>query len=372
MPIVSNVTRRIRIHAKLALGSIGVASVSAMMVTMPSSVCASSLQQNRTAFLYGQVASRYDSTWQRIASGFALDHRLDDPRVQQWLGWFEARPQMFDQFARRAAPWLRYVAEQVDDRGMPGELALLPFIESGYDPTARNPGGSSGLWQFMPATAREMGLDSTRGYAGRRDVVASTGAALDYFEMLRRHWYGDDWELTLAAYNAGPGRVNAALASSPEDDFWGLALPRETRDYVPKLLALSAIVSDPRRYGIDLPPIPDQPTFVQVDLEQSLDIRTAAELAGIELDELRALNPAYSGTLVQRGLLIPVDAHRTFDTNLAEFDFDAQPQRYIVGRGDTLSEISARTGISIEEIKRRNRLADNQLRVGQALMLAGG
>lgn len=330
-------------------------------------------EQGNVSF-YGvsvEDATSYDSAWQRVSADFTLDHHSDDPRVQQWISWYQAHPAMFTDYATQAAPWMHYVAREVEKRDLPGELALLPFVESGYNPLARSPKGPTGIWQLASATADDLGLRNTLGYAARQDVKASTAAALDYLELLHRQWYHGDWESTLAAYNAGPGRVNLARVESGTKDFWKTRLPQETRNYVPKLLALATIVSNPERYGIELPHIDDAPSVVEVTLDHSLDIASAAKLAGVSLDEIKRLNPAYVGNWVDKSLLIPSNAEQHFKQQLATLRSGSQQLEYVVAQGDTLSVISHHSGIPVDQIQRDNKLKDKPLKIGQTLLLAG-
>ncbi|WP_025733034.1 transglycosylase SLT domain-containing protein [Carnimonas nigrificans] len=313
----------------------------------------------------------YDSAWQRVSANFALDHHSDNPRVQRWISWYQDHPEMFADYAKQAAPWMHYVSREVEKRGLPGELALLPFVESGYNPLARSPKGPTGIWQLASATADDLGLRNTLGYAARQDVKASTTAALDYLELLQRQWYHGDWESTLAAYNAGPGRVNLARVESGTNSFWETRLPQETRNYVPKLLALATIVSDPERYGIELPHVDDAPSVVEINLDHSLDVASAAKLAGVAPAEIRRLNPAYVGNWVDNSLLIPSEAEQRFKEQLAILRSGDRQLEYVVAQGDTLSVISHHSGIPVEQIQHDNKLKGKPLKTGQTLLLAG-
>lgn len=323
-----------------------------------------------------------DNVWTRLRQGFGLPHDVQHPRVKEWLDWYAAHPRHVERIAAKARPWLRWVTRQLEARGMPTEIALLPFIESAYDPTARHPGGASGLWQFMPRTGEAMGLDETWWYDGRRDVVASTNAALDYLQTLADQWYEGNMELALAAYNAGAGTVNRAreraAAQGKPIDYWHLSLPSQTMDYVPKLLALSAVIEDPQQYAVDLPAIPDRPAIARVTAEGQLSLATAARLADVSPARLQALNPG-----LRRGatrpdkkakLIVPADRRQRFLANLDTLPAEQRRPRthYVVQAGDTLSGIAARHGIPLRALRRQNAIKGDMLRVGQSLIIPGG
>src|SRR5690625_3612316 len=215
------------------------------------------------------------SSWQRIRAGYGLvQGELTHPSIDAELERFQRHPHYFQEVTRRAEPYLYHVVEQLTERGMPTELALLPFIESAYDPFAYSQGRAAGLWQFVPGTATHFGMKRNDWYDARRDVIASTDTALDYLQQLHARFDGD-WLLALAAYNGGPGTVSRALASNAArgrgNDFWSLPLPAETRVYVPRLLALARIVRTPARYGLNLHPIPNRPSFSVADIGRQLD-----------------------------------------------------------------------------------------------------
>ncbi|WP_040241273.1 LysM peptidoglycan-binding domain-containing protein [Chromohalobacter japonicus] len=325
-----------------------------------------------------QSATQADA-WTRLKSGFGLPHDIENPRVKDWLDYFSAHPEYVSAVAQNARPWLRWVTRQLEARDMPTELALLPFIESAYDPTAAHPGGASGLWQFMPGTGEAMGLTDTWWYDGRRDVVASTAAALDYLQTLADQWYEGNLELALAAYNAGAGTVNRAreraAAQGKPIDYWHLSLPSQTMDYVPKLLALAAVVSDPQRYAVTLPDIPDRPAIAQVKTKGQLALTDAAQLAGVSEARLRKLNPAFRREATRPDqnakLVIPADSRKRFLAKLDTLPAEKRQTKahYVVKRGDTLSGIAARHDIPISVLRQQNAISGDSLRIGQSLMV---
>lgn len=224
------------------------------------------------------------NTWDRLRDNLAWQERAHDERVQRWIDHYRDSPHNVVEITERARPWMAWIIEQVEARDLPGEIALIPFVESSFDPKARSHRGAAGLWQFMPGTGDALGLRRQRGYDGRLDVVASTRAALDYIELQAEQWYDGDLELSLAAYNAGAGTVNrarhAAGARGESTDYWHLRLPNETMQYVPKLHAIAAIIAEPEAYGIELPDIDDTPAFAKIPVDAPLDLGQLAHQAG--------------------------------------------------------------------------------------------
>lgn len=320
--------------------------------------------------------------WQRLRSDFRWQVDANEPRVQRWLKYYRKHPRSVTAIAQQASPWLYWVMEELERRDMPGEIALLPFIESAYDPTAQHAGGATGLWQIMPGTGDALGLRRDWWYDGRLDVISSTRAALDYLQQQADHWYDGDFELALAAYNAGAGTVNRAmrnaLAQGKSGSYWDLKLPRQTMNYVPKLLALSQIIAKPDYYGINLPTIADQPVFARVEVTSQIGLEQAAELAGVSESRLEALNPGLlqNVTLPRRApvLLVPAKARKKLLTALAKQPPQATTgwQRYQVKRGDTLSAIAARHSVPISVLRQQNQLSGDTILIGQTLRVPLG
>lgn len=275
---------------------------------------AKSNQTNRSGSSIPVGQDYIQDLWTRISAGHQLqkyDH--NHIRVKQQQQWFASNPRYVVNAANRSSLYLHYVVERLEERKMPSELALLPMIESGYNPAAVSNAGAAGLWQFMPATGRGYNLEQTKLYDGRRDVTASTTAALDYLTYLHNMFNGD-WLLALAAYNAGEGRVSRAIERNRKlglsTDFWNLPLPKETRDYVPKLLALVDVIAAPQDYGVTLTSIANKPYFLTMGIgNQPLVLAHLAALVNITQDELYLLNPAFTGGKTTGGggknLLIP-------------------------------------------------------------------
>ncbi|WP_163557210.1 transglycosylase SLT domain-containing protein [Halomonas sp. NO4] len=325
-----------------------------------------------------QLKPRAADAWARLRNAMQWELHIDDPRVQHWIDKLRASPQNVHEIAERARPWLAWITEQIEQRDLPGELALIPFIESSFDPHALSHRGAAGMWQFMPGTADALGLQRLQGYDGRLDVAAATQAALDYIELQAEQWYDGNIELSLAAYNAGAGTVNrarnAALARGERGDYWNLDLPGETMNYLPKLHAIAAIVADPETYDIELPAIETAPAVAEVPVDQPLDLRRLADMAGVSHTEIADLNPALSGSQVRPGtaevVMIPSEHEATVLARLGD-----EPARndspgaaeYVVQQGDTLSRIAGRHGISVDEIRRHNSLRGDVIQVGQVL-----
>ncbi len=317
--------------------------------------------------------------WARIREGFLLDPAvIDNPRIDQQRLAFANQPRYFELSSERSRRYLHYVVEQLDARQMPLELALLPFVESSYNPLAYSSAHAAGLWQFIPSTGQLYSLRQDWWYDGRRDVTASTQAAMDYLTRLSELFDGD-WLLALAAYNCGEGCVGRAIKRNENlglpTDYWNLQLPRETMNYVPKLLALAQIIESPSLYGTVLPEILDEPYFVEVTVDSQLDLHKAAELAAVSAEEFMHLNPAFKRRVTAPTgpyqLLVPVAHAEQFSAALAALPAEERVNyhRYNVRRGDTLSQIAKRYQLSVGTIRDVNDLSGNTIHVGQTLML---
>jgi len=315
--------------------------------------------------------------WERLRTQFSLDAPRN-PRIDRELAWYRAHPEDLARISEQARPYLYFIAEEIERRGIPGEIALLPAVESGFQPLAYSSGEAAGIWQFIPSTGRMYGLKQTWWYDGRRDVAASTRAALAYLEKLSTRFDGD-WELALAAYNAGAGTVSRAMRNNREqgraEDFWSLDLPRETEAYVPRLLAIARLIADPSHYGISLEPIPDEPYFARVDIDSQIDLGLAAELADLSTDEIYRLNPGFTRWATDPSgphrLHLPVDRLEMFRSNLARLEPDKRMlwQRYRIRAGDTLGSIAARSGTTVAELQQVNHLKDTHIRDGKQLLI---
>lgn len=318
-----------------------------------------------------------DDLLARIRRGAGLPEVIND-EVRTHLDWYIRHPEHLARVFNRAQRYMPYIVEQLDARGMPLELALLPIVESAYDPFAYSHGRAAGLWQIIPGTARRFGIRQNWWYDGRRDVVDSTRGALEYLTYLHKLNDGD-WLLAVASYNAGGGTVTRAVrqnrARSKPTDFWHLSLPRETRGYVPRLLALAALVRDPAGYGVTLPELQDTPQFAAIDVGSQLDLALAAELAGLDLDTLYAFNSGYNRWATDpdgpHRLVLPIELADGFAQALAALPADERIrwQRHKVKSGETLSEIAVHYNTTMDAIRRSNGVSGNTIRAGDYLTI---
>lgn len=315
--------------------------------------------------------------WVRIRTGFEFP-KVKPAEVQRYIDEYVKHPHLFEAMLKRGEPYLFHILNRVETDGMPAELALLPLIESAFDPFATSPTGAAGIWQFMPDTATDAGLLQDGWYDGRRDVVASTEAALDYLGALHKRFDGD-WFLALAAYNAGGARVQRAIRHNRDlgkpADFWHLALPEETRSYVPKLVALRAIIENPDDYNITLPHLSDSRYFSAVEIEGQLELKVAARLAEIPLQELQRLNPGYGLSITPPGrthtLLVPLSAAPLFRMRIASLPQDQRIQsiRHRIRLGDNLSTIAQKYRTTVSMLRKVNRLQGNKIIAGDLLII---
>ena len=316
--------------------------------------------------------------WKRVRKGFSISDTTNNPRLLAELKWYAKHQKYLDRVVERAEPFLHYVLSEAEKRNLPTELVLLPIVESAYQTFAYSHGRASGIWQFIPSTGRIYGLKQNWWYDGRRDVYASTQAALKYLESLNREFKGN-WLHALAAYNSGSGTVRRAIRINKQrgkpTDFWHLKLPDETRAYVPKLLALKRLIENPADYGVTLNCVDDTPYFEAVDISAQLDLAMAADMAQIELDRLYQLNPAFNHWATApygpHRLLIPVDHAETFKQNLAQIPKAERIKwkRHKIKEGQTLSHIADRYSVSVNSLKRLNNLRSTSIRAGKYLVI---
>lgn len=315
--------------------------------------------------------------WDRLRENFAMDISSNDPRVIAQMNFYRRHPQYMDRVAKRASRYMFHVIEEIERRGLPGELALLPIVESAYDPFAYSHGRASGMWQFIPGTAKYFGLENNWWYDGRRDIVASTDAALTYLTQLNNRF--DDWHLALASYNTGGGNVNRALRhnrnAGGNGTFWELRLHSETRAYVPKLIALARLIADPEEHGMNLTSIANRPYFAAVDTQGQVDLAMAAELADISMNELYLLNPGFSQWATSpdgpHRLLVPIENADILAKNLKNLPLKQRMswQRYRVSSGDSLLTISRRFNTTPSMIRDANQLRGDMIRAGHELLI---
>ena len=298
--------------------------------------------------------------WDRIRTGFSMAN-LSSPLVQDRQIWYASRPSYVKHMVERSKRYLYYIVEELEKRGMPTELALLPMVESAFNPMAYSRARASGLWQFIPSTGKSYKLQQNSWYDGRRDIVASTGAALDYLQFL--YEMHGDWHLALASYNWGENAVARAIEKNRvkglPTDYASLTMPTETRYYVPKLQALKNIIASPHAFGVDLEPVANSPYFVTVQKTHDIDVRLAAKLADMPLTEFLALNPGHNRPVINASgaptLVLPADKAEIFRANL---EGHGQPlvtwQSYTFKAGDKLERIAVKSGISLVRLKEVN------------------
>jgi membrane-bound lytic murein transglycosylase D len=319
----------------------------------------------------------YDDLFDRMRAGFALDE-VQEPAIDQQLAWFEHNPEYLERVFQRGQRYMYHVITEVEARGMPLEFALLPVVESAYEPFAYSSSRAAGLWQFIPGTGVRFGLKQNWWYDGRRDVIESTRAALDYLQALHDQFDGD-WLLAIAAYNVGENTVQRELdynrAHGKPADFWHLTLPAETRAYVPKLLALKRLMAEPERYGLEFAAIPNEPYFAVIDTNSQIDLKVAAQLAGTSYDDLVALNPGFNRWATDpdgpHRMLVPIDNADGFETALKTLSADDRVPfaEHEVGRRETLASIAKQYGTSAAVIAKVNDLKGGKVSLGESLKI---
>ena len=318
-----------------------------------------------------------DNIWPRIQQGLTLEY-YDHKSVAQQLKWYAAHPNYLKRVQTRSARYLYHVVDILHKNDVPLDIALLPIVESAYEPFSYSHGQASGLWQFIPITANRFRLERNWWHDERRDVSESTQAAVSYLTYLYE-FFDEDWHLAIAAYNAGEGTVRNAVRKNKRKgkptDFWSLDLPKETRAYVPKLLALSEIFRNPEKYNVELIAIANKPYFDSVELDSQLDLSQAADLLEISLEELYYLNPGlnrWATPPVKRyDLKVPTDRKDDFESKLAALPATDRIswQRHTVRSGDTISGLAKHYNSDSTLIKQANRLNNSQIIVGQTLLI---
>ncbi|EEG09129.1 Lytic transglycosylase catalytic [Pseudogulbenkiania ferrooxidans 2002] len=317
-----------------------------------------------------------DNVWQRVREGFQLDE-VNAELVRRHERSLAARPEYFSRILERSHKYLFHIMNEVERRGMPTEIALLPAVESAFVATAQSPVGASGLWQFMPSTGRHYGLEQTWWYDGRRDVTASTSAALDYLDYL--HGLFGDWNLALAAYNWGEGNLTRAIARAQaaglEPTYENLKLPNETRNYVPKLLAVRNLLASPDKFGLKLDKFPNKPYFVAVSTGRHMDLDVAAKMAGMSVSEFKELNPAFNLPVYAhkagRQMLIPANRVDKFEANLNKWDKPLLSwQVYTPATDEDLAAVADRYGMSPAQLQAVNRVKGSTISAGKPLLVA--
>lgn len=323
------------------------------------------------------LPSHADTVWYRVSTGlqFALDYHND--QIEEEIDWFRNNPRYVAQVTERATPFIYDIVQEVERRGLPLELALLPVIESAFNPMARSGKDAAGLWQFMAPTATSLGLKRDWWYDGRHDPVASTAAALDYLQALYTQ-FDEDWLLALAAYNAGQGNVQRAIRRNEQrgrpTDFWSLPLPGETRRHVPRLLGLAHVMADPDGFELTVSPVPDQPYLAAHDVGSQIDLGLVATLAELEPETVYQLNPGYLQWATHpdgpHTVWLPVASLPVFERNLAALgDSRITWDRYVIQPGDTLSGIASRFGTQVGVLQQTNSLNGSRIVAGDSLLI---
>lgn len=318
-----------------------------------------------------------NDVWQRIRGQLVFDIP-ENNRIVVQRNWYAKHPSYLKRVAKRAEPFLYYIVEELEKNNVPVELALLPVVESAFDPFAYSHGRASGMWQFVPGTGTRFGMKQNWWYDGRRDVIASTAGAIKYMKYLHKFFDGD-WLLALAAYNSGEGRVQRAVRKNKKlgkkADFWTLDLPKETKAYVPKLLALADIIKRPEQFNLNLYEIANEEVISQVDIKSQLDLAKAASLADLSLTELQRLNPGFNRWSTDPNgphrLLLPKHKVKHFEQGLAKLNKEDRLawQRYKIRNGDNLGYIAKKFHTSMALIRQVNGLNGNQIRAGKHLLI---
>ena len=318
-----------------------------------------------------------EDLWLRIKDGYAMPN-VKSNFATHHEKFYASRPDYLKRMLERGQKYLFHIVEEVEKRGMPSEIALLPMIESAFNPRAFSTSAASGIWQFIPSTGKSFGLQQNWWVDNRRDVTAATSAALTYLQKL--HGMFGAWDLALAAYNAGEGTVQRAINKNRNQglptDYESLSLPAETKNYVPKLQAIKNIITNPDKYGINLGSIPNKPYFARVTMPKQIDAKLAAQFAEISLEEFSALNPSYNRPVItsqseKHQLLLPVWAAERFIENLAGYDKPLTNwQTYNAKRGERMENIAQKFGIDVSQLRHVNSLSSaKQLRNAQPVLV---
>jgi membrane-bound lytic murein transglycosylase D len=328
----------------------------------------------------GITPAQYSDLFDRMRAGFKLEDE-DRHAIDVQTEWYANHPDYLERAFGRAELYMYHIVTELEARGMPLELALLPVVESAFEPFAYSRARAAGLWQFIPGTGQRFGMKQNWWYDGRRDVVESTRGALDYLQFLHDEFDGD-WLLAVAAYNCGEMNVERAIAANQAKhkptDFWSLKLPKETQGYVPRLLAMRRLVADPEAHGLGFSRIPNQPYFTRVNTVSQIDLKVAADIAGITHEQLSELNPAFHRWATDPSgphyLLVPSDVADVFEQNVAQLTPEQRLNAtiYTVKKGDSVASVARKFSTRIEVIRELNDLPSGPLVVGTDLRVPSG
>lgn len=327
----------------------------------------------------GQV---YSNHWQFLRKHFSWqDNKNIDFKhktVKTQLDYLKQHPNYMADVTKRAQPYLYYLSQEIYERKLPAEIALIPVVESAFNPYAYSSAGAAGLWQMMPRTAEHYGIELNWWYDGRLDVISSTKAALDYLEKLYEN-FNQDWLLAIAAYNSGSGTINKAIKynkkHNKKTDFWSLRLPRETKRYIPKLLAFIEIINTPKKYNQRLLNLPHEPYFDVIQLDSQIDLSLAAKLSNLDIKKIQALNPGFNRFATApdgpHRIVLPVEKTIVFTEKLKSIEPErlVNYQKYSIKKGDTLIGISKKFNTQVAIIKQLNNLASNTIRINHQLIV---
>ncbi len=329
-------------------------------------------------YLHITTAHPAPNVWDVLRGQFSLDHAATQPAVQNQIHWIISHPSYIQKLARQSEPYIYHIVTQIKKRKMPGEIALIPMIESSYDPFAYSGVGAAGLWQLMPGTGTDLGLKQDWWFDGRRSIRPSTDAALSYLSYLHS-FFNNDWILAFAAYDAGEGAIARIIKNSGytgrKINFWSLSVPQETSAYIPRLLALAEVIQNPERYHLTLPDIPHLPYFQEVNIGSQIDLNHAAKLAGISYRDLIKLNPGFNhwatAPYLPYKLLIPTNKVDSFTRNLANVPISERVSwtRHKVSAGDSLVLIAQKYHTTVNLIKELNQLKSSSVQNGQYVLI---
>ncbi len=318
------------------------------------------------------------NVWDVLRKEFRVSHEVTRPEVQEQIRWLVAHPSYIDKVSRQSEPFIYHVIGEIKKRKLPGEIALLPMVESAYDPFVYSGAGAAGIWQLMPKTGRDLGLKQDWWLDSRKSIRPSTDAALNYLVYLNKFFNGN-WILAFAAYDSGEGTIARAIKTTTRPgrpvNFWNLPVSRETKLYIPRILALAEVINNPKRYRINLPSIDYLPYFEEVNIGTQLDLNHAAKLAGVSYKEIKKLNPGLNRWTTPPHkpykLLIPADNVKRFNLNLSNLAENKRTTwtKHHVKKGDNLYSIAGRYNTTVNMLKRVNQLTGNTVKQNQSILI---